>query len=111
MREIIEIDMDRLKESLIAKSYPINYLWIFGDRGRVGGDCQYRGGRKTKMKATVCDRCGKVVPLSCDEEYFLELEILMSSDCELIGISERSEIELCGDCTKKFAKFMKGKRQ
>jgi hypothetical protein len=25
MREMIEIDMDRLKESLIAKSYPINY--------------------------------------------------------------------------------------
>jgi hypothetical protein len=71
----------------------------------------YKRGGGMKMKATVCDRCGKTVPFDDDSEYFLELDIPMSSDCELIGISERSEIELCGDCTKKFAKFMRGKQK
>lgn len=57
------------------------------------------------MRATV------VEPYSDYEEYFVALEIPTSSDCELIGISERSEIELCEDCTKEFARFMKGEHR
>jgi hypothetical protein len=62
------------------------------------------------MKATVCDRCGKIVPYSDDEEYFVEFDIPTSTDCELIGISERDSIELCGKCTEELKKFMTGKK-